>query len=91
MDVDRSPCDVHDDGADGHESAVDGIRTVKSMEYAVQQICTRLKSIELILGKYINGSLKTINLNEIESHINMYNIQLNNLLSKQNENNTFIC
>mgnify|MGYP005646962705 FL=1 len=56
-----------------------------------QQISTLLELIKFTLGNYINGSSKNINFNKIESTINMYTIQLNNLLSKENESNTFIC
>ena len=62
-----------------------------------QQIYIDLHLIKSTLGNYINGSSKNINLDDIESTINMYTIQLNNLLSKynknifKNESNTFIC
>ena len=59
-----------------------------------QQISTQLELIKFTLGNYINGSSKNINFHDIESNINMYTIQLNNLLTEQNiknESNTFIC
>ena len=62
-----------------------------------QQIYIDLYLIKSTLEKYINGTLKNINLHKIESNIYMYTIQLNNLLSKQNEelikneSDTFIC
>ena len=61
------------------------------------KICTKIELIKSILGNYINGSLKNINLNTIEFDINVCTMQFNNLLSKQNkaliknDTNTFIC
>ena len=61
-----------------------------------QQIYIDLHLIKSTLGNYINGSSKNINLDDIESTINMYTIQLNNLSKYnknifKNESNTFIC
>jgi hypothetical protein len=62
-----------------------------------QQISIQIEFIKFNLANYINGSSKNINLDNIESHINMYTIQFNNLMTKQNEalikndSNTFIC
>lgn len=62
-----------------------------------QQMLVQIEFIKFNLANYINGSSKNINLDNIESKINMYTVQLNSLLSKhnkapiKNESDTFIC